>query len=172
MESSLVWLSLQFEADLPTPPERAEGCVGHQLCGVPSLCLAEHWARARGALQGQWLCPCDLLAALGCPGAVPGAVPWQGGAGRPCGGGAQSSGVMPFWHHEKQERAEVTRSKKMQGLGLGGGQPPAGESCESPLPRTTVLCCMWDPLPVQGASGPHPHPTVLWADPALFASRT
>lgn len=107
------------------------------------MSLAEPWARA---LRGQWLC------APG--GSLPGAVPtlpvtsWQAvtrswavlgpcleahasavwcRAGSPCGGGAQSHVMMPSWHHDKQEKAEVTRSKKIWCLGLGGGQPPAGE---------------------------------------------
>lgn len=113
-------------------------------------CLAERWARARGALQGQWLCACGgtlpgavptvpvtcwqavTRAALGCPGAMPGglccgSVVQAEQADPSCGGGAQSAGVMPSWRHKKQEKAEVTRSKKTWCLGLGGGQPPAGE---------------------------------------------
>lgn len=102
--------------------------------GTVAVCL---WRdTARGCADS----PCDLLtcwqavtrAALGCPGAMPGglccgSVVQAEQADPSCGGGAQSAGVMPSWRHKKQEKAEVTRSKKTWCLGLGGGQPPAGE---------------------------------------------
>lgn len=93
MERSHVWLSLQLEEDLPMASKGARGlCWPSDLWSSLLTCLAEHWARARGALQGQWLCACGgtlpgavptvpvtcwqavTRAALGCPGAMPGGL--------------------------------------------------------------------------------------------------
>lgn len=66
-------------------------------------------------------------AALGCPGAVPGGLCFGRQSRAFLRGGVRNNGVMPSWHREKQEKVEVTRNKKTWCLGLGGGQPPAGE---------------------------------------------
>lgn len=104
------------------------------------MCLAEHWAQCpagtvavclwRDGLCQQSPRPTGMLSLGLSWGRAWRPVLWQCGVGRagsPCGRGVQSNGVMPSWHHEKQEKAEVTRSKKFWCQGLGGGQPPAGD---------------------------------------------